>query len=249
MNYSEKLCLKWNDFQENITSAVASLREDQDFTDVTLVCEDAQQVAAHKAILASSSPFFQDVLKMNKHPHPMIYMRGLKHEDMVAIVDFIYNGETSVCQENLDSFLSLASELKLKGLMGKTDQSIGKPGKPEQPSANSLCQNANQNQNQVAENSATFLDQKTDSIIAIPDENMDLNEQINSMMEFSEVRYGRQGRGRICKVCGKEGQRINIMDHIEAHHIAGLALNCNLCGKIFRSRMPLRIHKLKKHSI
>ena len=247
MSHSEKLCLKWNDFQENITSAFESLREDLEFTDVTLVCQDSQQVAAHKAILVSSSPFFRDVLKMNKHPHPVIYMRGLKYEDLVAIIDFIYNGEASVFQENLDSFLSIAEELKLKGLMGKTDKNMDKLEKPEQPNFKSLFQNSNQNE--ASESSAAFLDQKTDTIVAISNENMDLNEQINSMMDFSEVRHGNQGRGRICKVCGKEGQRINIMDHIEAHHIAGLSLNCNLCGKTFRSRVSIRMHKIKKHSI
>ena len=51
---SEKLCLQWNDFQDNIKSAFRNLREDKDFKDVTLVCEDGQQVEAHKVILASS---------------------------------------------------------------------------------------------------------------------------------------------------------------------------------------------------
>ena len=46
----EKLCLKWNDFQKNINTAVESLRGNSDFADVTLVSEDGQQVAAHKVI-------------------------------------------------------------------------------------------------------------------------------------------------------------------------------------------------------
>ena len=57
---SEKLCLKWNDFQENVNQAFSSLREDKDLSDVTLACEDGQQVEAHKVILAASSPFFQN---------------------------------------------------------------------------------------------------------------------------------------------------------------------------------------------
>ena len=72
---SEKLCLKWNDYhdyQDNVNSAFASLREENDFADVTLACEDGQQIEAHKVILASSSPFFQNLLKKNKHPHPLI---------------------------------------------------------------------------------------------------------------------------------------------------------------------------------
>ena len=87
---SEKLCLKWNNFQENTNSVFGSLRNDSDFSDVTLACEDGQQVKAHKVILAASSPFFHTMLRKNKHPHPLIYMRGVRSEDLVAMVDFLY---------------------------------------------------------------------------------------------------------------------------------------------------------------
>ena len=118
---SEKLCLHWNDFKENAISAFGNLREDADFADVTLACEDGKQVEAHKVILAASSPFFQNLLRRNKHPHPLIYMRGVKSDDLLAIVDFLYCGEANVYQDNLDSFLAIAEELQLKGLMGKGD--------------------------------------------------------------------------------------------------------------------------------
>ena len=65
------LSLKWKDFQENMRTQFGSLRESQDFTNVTLACEDGQQVEAHKVILAASSPFFQKLLGRNKHPHPL----------------------------------------------------------------------------------------------------------------------------------------------------------------------------------
>ena len=77
---------------------------------------------AHKVILASSSPFFQNLLRRNKHPHPLTYMRGATSDDLLAVVDFLYCGETNVYQENLDSFLAIAEELLLKGLVGKTDE-------------------------------------------------------------------------------------------------------------------------------
>merc|ERR1739844_805674 len=118
MTMSEKLCLQWNDFKENVTTAFGSLREDNDFADVTLACEDGKQFEAHKVILASSSPFFQDILRRNKHPHPLIYMRGMKSEDLVAILDLIYCGEVNIFQGSLDSFLAVAEELQLKGFMG-----------------------------------------------------------------------------------------------------------------------------------
>ena len=98
MQNVEKLCLKWNDFQENLNSAFGVLRNDEDFADVTLVSEDGTQIETHKVILASSSPFFMEIFKRNKHPHPMIYRRGLKAEALVALVDFLYYGEANVNQ-------------------------------------------------------------------------------------------------------------------------------------------------------
>ena len=82
---SDKLCLQWNDFQENVKAAFGILRYDKTFTDVTLACEDGEQVEAHKVILASSSPFFQKLLERNKHPHPLVYMKGLNSENLLAI--------------------------------------------------------------------------------------------------------------------------------------------------------------------
>ena len=52
---NEKLCLKWNDFQVSF----GELRDDTDFTDVTLACED-QSIKAHKVVLSACSPFFND---------------------------------------------------------------------------------------------------------------------------------------------------------------------------------------------
>ena len=58
MSISEKFCLRWNDYQDNVSTAFATLRKDSDFTDVTLACQDGHQFEAHKVVLAASSPFF-----------------------------------------------------------------------------------------------------------------------------------------------------------------------------------------------
>ena len=52
---SEKFCLKWNDFKENVNAAFGSSRDDNEFADVTLAFEDGQQMDAHKVILAVHS--------------------------------------------------------------------------------------------------------------------------------------------------------------------------------------------------
>ena len=78
---SEKLCLQWNDYQENVKNAFANLRGVTDFVDVTLACEDGYHIEAHKVILAASSPVLDVLLRRNKHNHPLIIMRGVKSID------------------------------------------------------------------------------------------------------------------------------------------------------------------------
>ena len=111
---SEAFTLKWNDFQQNIVSTYQDLRKESDFSDVTLVCEDEYQVEAHRIILTTCSSFFKTILKINKPSHPMVYMRGLKKKDLVAILDYIYHGEANIDKEDLDGFLAMANELQIK---------------------------------------------------------------------------------------------------------------------------------------
>ena len=121
---SEKLCLQWNDFKENVNSAFGKLRDDKELADVTLVCEDGQQMGAHKVILVSSSPFFEKILQKSKHPHPLIYLKGFQSKYFSSILDFVYFGEANVYQEDLDPFLAIAEEIKLKGLTGQSSSDV-----------------------------------------------------------------------------------------------------------------------------
>merc|ERR1712204_103280 len=90
---------------------------------------------------------FQNILRTNPHQHPLIYMRGMKAEDLLGIVDFLYHGEVNILQDNLDNFLTLAEEIQLKGLtnedkvterepiaeqlLKKTEPNLGKKAKRE----------------------------------------------------------------------------------------------------------------------
>jgi len=115
MSSSDKLCLHWDDFAANIINTVFNLKEDKDFTDLTLVCAD-KQVEVHKVMLASSSNFFKRILKDIKHSHPLIYLSGIKFKELDAVLSFIYLGQVNLAQEDLNSFLAVAEELKVKGL-------------------------------------------------------------------------------------------------------------------------------------
>ena len=108
--------LKWNDFVENSSSTFKCLRNDKDFTNVTLAWDGNQQIEAHKVILSASSIFFDNILRQSKQSYPFIYFRGVKSRDLVSILDFMYNGEASIPQDNLEEFMIVATELQIKGL-------------------------------------------------------------------------------------------------------------------------------------
>ena len=260
---SEKLCLNWNDFQDNVISAFGNLRDDQDFADVTLVCEDGHKIEAHKVILVTSSPFLEKLLKLNKHPHPLIYMRGMKSEDLSAIIDFLYSGSANVYQENLESFLSIAEEFQLKGLRRQDNSSKDKKFDElgSQP-INSRNNGAEQNGQLKSKfevtpaNSTKFSFKDEVPISKFDDQRImmptnyyatdlgELDEKVKSMMEKGHNTLpNRAGKVDVCKICGKEGQWVAIRDHIEANHLEGISLPCNICGKIFRSRLQLRKHR------
>ena len=270
---SEKLCLKWNDYQDNVNSAFGSLREDNDFADVTLACEDGQQIDAHKVILAASSPFFQNLLKKNKHPHPLIYMKGIKHEILLAVVDFLYLGEANVFQESLDSFLEIAEELRLKGLMGQAEDATkteknNKYSIPEQArssqsfhkgiKSNSSIANMASSLNAKLEDHSQLVPINNPQRISLPNfvsgDFKELDEKVKSMMEKSQnmIPNGKQANGTpirvtalICKMCGKEDTFTHIRNHIEANHLEGISIPCDCCDKTFSTRSSLGIHKSK----
>ena len=118
MDPDKTFCLKWNDFQQNIFSTIRNLRLDLDFLDVTIFCS-GKQVKAHKVILSACSSTFKAILKEAPSPHPVIVLWDVDAKDLTAILDFMYNGQVDIRQEDLESFLAAAGRLQVQGLSGE----------------------------------------------------------------------------------------------------------------------------------
>ena len=87
------------------------------------------------------------------------------------------------------------------------------------------------------EKMATKMTEKAVALTSlVPVEFDELGEKVKSMMEktTSATPDGRR-RVYVCKVCGKEGQSIHVQNHIEAKHLEGISLPCNVCGETSRS--------------
>ncbi len=145
----EMLCLRWEEFGSHFSTSFRDLRRQSCLYDVSLVASDSDElVQAHKIILSTCSPFFRNVLARQARAsplsglaHPVIYLRGISAKDLGNILDFMYEGEVNVAQEELDAFLAVAEDLKIRGLTEgeeqeqetKTEFSRGKRSAPQPP--------------------------------------------------------------------------------------------------------------------
>lgn len=94
---------------------MTKLLDEQKFVDVSLVCE-MKTFKAHQTVLSACSPYFEQVLEENPHPHPIIILRDVKEGEMTALLQYMYRGEVSVRDDELSGFLQTARALKVRGL-------------------------------------------------------------------------------------------------------------------------------------
>ncbi|KAF5306270.1 hypothetical protein FQA39_LY08968 [Lamprigera yunnana] len=117
--------LRWNNHQNHILSAFDALLQAETLVDVTLVCAETS-VRAHKVVLSACSPFFQRIFSENPCKHPVIVLKDFSGWEVQAIVDFMYKGEISVGQEQLQNLIKAAESLQVRGLANQEQFGIDK---------------------------------------------------------------------------------------------------------------------------
>ena len=120
-NHPEKMdqnifSLRWKYFLTNISSSLSDLYTETSTTDVTLVSDDQKQFQAHKFVLSACSPVLKNLLLNNPHSHPLIYLRGVKQQELVPILQFMYHGEAAIHLNTINMFLQNAKDLQIKQL-------------------------------------------------------------------------------------------------------------------------------------
>ena len=237
---SEKFCLKWTNFQTNVTKAFSDFREDIDFSDLTLVSEDQKQFSVHKIVLSSCSEYFKSILKQNKHAHPLICLVDINFDDLTNVIDYIYHGEVQIYQEDLDRFLNVAQRLKLDGLL--TPQS-------NQDTHEAL----NQNFEEDTENDTNLsfeaklptekiVNRQINENVSIP-EDSSMEDVKMKVLEYLEKVEGGNSRCKFCGIIKRGKQPIQDMKkHIETH-LVGISYSCQICWKQFRSSNSLSSHQ------
>ena len=249
---SEKFSLKWNDYQSNWNKAVNNLQKDTDFADVTLISDDKVKFSAHKIVLSSCSSMFKFILKGNGNGNSMLFLGGVSSTNLGFILDYIYQGEVNLYQEQLDSFLESSQRLEIEGLLGENNEDNG-GGK-------------NQNDEKVQFEPYTAKPVQGGSLIKMDADvgistkrqyripQTDVAKLVVGSMTSEEVEekrkelYQRIDGGWRCLACAYTSTSIRssqIRLHVETH-IDGLSYTCDICNKEFRSRYQLYDHSKKK---
>ena len=237
---SETYSLKWSEFSHNLTSFFGEQKDNSDFTDVTLACDDQSQTTAHRVLLAASSSFFKEILSKQKNTNLLVYITGVKSRDLNGLLNFIYHGEVNVYQEDLDGFLELADELGCKGLEGFFMKETIEPKESENIAQKTkILEPKKETESTDVETTQTNFDKSSSMVDAnVPMTDKELDERIMTMMEKREGIW-------TCKVCGKttnRNKKQQIKHHVEGVHMADGAHSCNQCGRIFKSRTALKSH-------
>ena len=107
---------KWKVSSLDLVSNLSDLFTDANSADVTLVSDDQIQFEAHKLVLSASSPVLKNLLLDNLHSPPLIYLRGVKQEELLSILQYMYRGEAAVHIHRVNHFLNNAEDLQIKQL-------------------------------------------------------------------------------------------------------------------------------------
>ena len=232
----EKFSLKWNDFQTAVTNSFKSLKKEKDFFDVTLVSEDQKQIKSHKVVLSACSSFLKPILQKNTHSHPLIYLSGIGSTNLQFIIDYVYEGEVQLFQEQLDSFLAAAQKLQIAGLLSSRQKEEidnkdfgmenayindvkGEEEEEEEKEKTSLEMSGLENKKKRKINKA---------LVPVNGHNKnEVNQKINELLIKDDDIIK-------CSACGKKSKDLSNMKRHAEVHMEGLSYECHVCKNTFR---------------
>jgi len=225
--------IKLKDFDRKISKSWKDLQKQTDFCDVTLAC-DEKQIKAHKVILSCCSSVFEQVLKNNPHPHPIIYLQGVKYQELVNILDFIYQGEVNIDNHNLKEFLVVADDLKIKGLAGD-----------EKTHSTSVSRSDQFKNKDTLKQTTTVGNQDLVKMEVVENENVG-NEQIWTPNVYKPDLLIQEKRHK-CEQCDFHStSKSNLKKHVQSKH-DGIRYFCDQCDHITTQNSHLKAHIRSKH--
>lgn len=111
----EILSLKWNNHRTTFLHVLSNVRLKDSYSDATITCE-GKFYPIHKLVVSSCSDYFDKIFQATQCKHPVIVIKDIRHNDMEALLNYMYQGEVKVLQRDLPGLLRAAECLRIKGL-------------------------------------------------------------------------------------------------------------------------------------
>ena len=270
----DKYNLTWDTFSESLRRMSRDLYTSADLSDMSIVTEDGKHFKVHKHILSFCSPVFKEILTSSKEHSPIIYLRGVKQEEMEPILKFMYLGEVSLKLEETNEFLLLAASLQIKELPINIEETKVKDESSNETTPDMVTQTESK-ESQNGENPIPFSDWRSlvrdlsgEGGICVPCEKYYAAVKQHVKIKHCKVKYE-------CQYCkhqssNLQSQRFHVMSkHEEAtflcdqcdflastpvglyHHTntkhLGVTFSCDKCEKKFSKNQHLKVHVNSVH--
>ena len=234
--HPEKYNLNWHTYSDHLREMLNGIMKSEEFTDVTLVCDDKRQFRAHKIVLSACSSVFKSIITEVPQNNQVIYLRGIQHQELKSILEFMYLGMATCHQERMQEFLNVAKDLEIK----------------------EICEDIELKDENIIENKSEPL------TVPITRTDIDKNDQQNnadSKFNCDQCQSNFTTEGHLdrhmqskhegvkypCNQCDYQAtQKIHLKLHIQRKH-EGVKYACSQCEYQGGSTSNLRIHIQTKH--
>jgi len=254
----EKYNLNWHTYSDHLREMLHKMRKTENLTDVTLVCDDQKKYKAHKIVLSACSTVFKNIIDSLPQNASVIYLRGIQHQEMESILEFMYLGVASFYQERMTEFLTVAKNLEIKEISKDVEFNDGEEANYEQD----ISETTHHQSEEQEENS------ETDDLISNQFSNINTNNGSKSLEQSTNGKFScdqcekhyaskqmlknhfqnkHEGVKFACNQCDYQGTRqSNLTNHIKSKH-ESVKYACNQCDQQFTDKSSLRTHIKSKH--
>ena len=116
MSDTAKYTLRSSSFSKQLQTMFVELYKKENYCDVTLVCDDKTQFEVHKIVITTWSQVFKEIIDINPSHNLLIYLRGIQHQEMESLLQFMYLGECIFSEERFEQMMKVAEDLEIKDL-------------------------------------------------------------------------------------------------------------------------------------
>ena len=239
----ETYTISWDTFGAHLTETAKRLYETKISADVTLISDDLTEFPTHKFILCAGSNILYQLF--SKTDASNLYLKGIHDQQLEAILQYLYLGQTTVNEGNLKEFLNVAKDLEIKDLDNPLDSRYDSFNEePIQPVNHIKVEMSSEEQ--IDNFKVTTKD--SDGKFKCAECDLSYNRKNNLNQHIGKVH---KGITYSCMHCNKEyNQKSHLKRHVLGTHEKQklTLLSCEKCERTFNQRDHLLRHIKNTHN-